>query len=211
MWQKRHPEPNAVQPDTGLPVVFFTIRGRRTGTPRRVPLMRVELGGRYLMVASNGGAERHPAWYHSVIANPDIHVQDGPDVHPARARLLSGAERAEWWRVAVTAFPYYGTYQAGIHREIPLFLAERIWGSVMTWDDDFEKLVHAALPDPETHRPLDPDASLSALGLGSLETVVLIVSLEDHYGIRFDDDLGADAFRTAGSLWSTVSRARGDR
>ncbi|MEV6256977.1 nitroreductase family deazaflavin-dependent oxidoreductase [Nocardia sp. NPDC051911] len=115
-----------LQPDTGLPIALFTIRGRRTGALRRVPLMRVISGGNYLLVASSGGSERYPAWYHNLIANPEIEIQDGPEVFGARARLLSGSERRAWWRIAVAAFPYYADYQAGTRRDIPICLAERL-------------------------------------------------------------------------------------
>jgi len=83
--------------DTGLPVVIFTTRGRKSGKIRKVPLMRVEHAGAYAMVASQGGAPKHPVWYRNVKADPDaLEVQDGPERFDAHARELDGAERAEW-------------------------------------------------------------------------------------------------------------------
>ena len=112
--------------DTGLPVVIFTTRGHKSGKLRKIPLMRVEHDGAYLMVASNGGASSHPLWYHNIRADPDaLVVQDGADRFDARARELAGAEREIWWRRAVEAFPRYAEYQQNTNRQIPVFLAER--------------------------------------------------------------------------------------
>src|SRR5437773_1686198 len=65
--------------DTGLPVVIITNRGVRTGKVRKTPVMRVEHGGRYAAVASQGGAPDHPGWYHNFRAHPLVELQDGPD------------------------------------------------------------------------------------------------------------------------------------
>jgi F420H(2)-dependent quinone reductase len=112
--------------DTGLPVVIVTNRGNKTGKIRKTPLMRVEHDGQYLLVASRGGAPKHPVWYYNLIADPDnIVLQDGTDKFPVRVRELDGAERAEWWQRAVAAFPPYAEYQKKTERTIPIFLATR--------------------------------------------------------------------------------------
>jgi deazaflavin-dependent oxidoreductase (nitroreductase family) len=112
--------------DTGLPVVIFTTRGRRSGKLRKTPLMRVEHEGRYAMVASQGGAPSHPVWYHNVTADPTaLMVQDGADRFDATARELAGDERAEWWERAVAAYPPYAEYQSRTERQIPVLIAER--------------------------------------------------------------------------------------
>jgi deazaflavin-dependent oxidoreductase (nitroreductase family) len=88
--------------------------------------MRVEHDGKYLMVASQGGAPTHPVWYHNVKANPDaLMVQDGADRWDGHARELEGAEREEWWERAVAAYPSYADYQRRTDRLIPVFLVER--------------------------------------------------------------------------------------
>lgn len=110
--------------DTGIPIVVYTLRGRRSGKLRKVPLMRVEHGGRYLMVASKGGAPDHPAWYRNLRADPQVTVQDRASVIDGRVRELSGAERAEWWDRAVAVFPQYAEYQRRTDREIPVLLVE---------------------------------------------------------------------------------------
>ncbi len=112
--------------DTGLPVVIFTTRGRKSGKIRKTPLMRVEHDGAYAMVASQGGSPKHPVWYHNLKADPEaLVVQDGPEPFDARARELSGEEREEWWERAVAAYPPYAEYQRKTERLIPVFLAER--------------------------------------------------------------------------------------
>ena len=75
--------------DTGLPVVIFTTRGNKTGKIRKTPLMRVEHDGRYALIASQGGAPKHPVWYLNLKADPSaLMVQDGADRFDARAREL---------------------------------------------------------------------------------------------------------------------------
>jgi deazaflavin-dependent oxidoreductase (nitroreductase family) len=112
--------------DTGLPVVIFTTRGNKSGKLRKTPLMRVEHDGAYAMVASQGGAPKHPVWYFNLKADPTaLVVQDGPEPFDAVARELEGEERDIWWERAVAAYPSYADYQEKTDRQIPVFLAER--------------------------------------------------------------------------------------
>lgn len=106
------------------PVVLFTTTGAKSGQKRYVPLMRVEEGGRYAMVASKGGDPEHPAWYHNVTANPEVTVQDGDKIATMTAREVDGAEREHWWALAVDAYPPYAEYQTKTDRLIPVFLVE---------------------------------------------------------------------------------------
>ena len=108
----------------GKPVVILTTTGRKTGAVRKTPLMRVEHDGRYAVVASLGGAPRHPVWYYNIVANPDVRLQDGATVHEMRAREVTGDEKAEWWARAVAAWPAYADYQAKTERTIPVFVLE---------------------------------------------------------------------------------------
>jgi deazaflavin-dependent oxidoreductase (nitroreductase family) len=112
--------------DTGLPVIVVTTRGRHSGKLRKSPLMRVEHGGEYALVASKGGAPEHPTWYHNLVADPlAVTVQDGPEPFDAQVRELSGPEREEWWERAVAAYPPYAEYQERTDRRIPVMLASR--------------------------------------------------------------------------------------
>ncbi|MEB4209320.1 nitroreductase family deazaflavin-dependent oxidoreductase [Mycobacterium sp. 94-17] len=106
------------------PVVLVTVTGAKTGKLRYVPLMRVEKDGRYVAVASHGGAPKHPVWYFNLKANPAVTVQDGDQVVTLTARELDGAEREEWWQRAVEAFPPYAEYQQNAPRQIPVFVLE---------------------------------------------------------------------------------------
>lgn len=108
----------------GLPIVVVTMRGARSGKVRKVPLMRVEHEGRYVLVASQGGSPRHPQWYFNVRAHPEVVLQDGARRTPMAARELDGAEREEWWARAVEAFPPYAGYQERTDRRIPVLLLE---------------------------------------------------------------------------------------
>ena len=108
----------------GLPVVVITMRGAKSGTLRKVPVMRVEHDGRYAAVASVGGAPTHPRWYYNLVASPEIQLQDGPVVQNMVARELAGEERATWWDRAVAAYPDYAAYQRKTARQIPVFVLE---------------------------------------------------------------------------------------
>ncbi|WP_371656815.1 MULTISPECIES: nitroreductase family deazaflavin-dependent oxidoreductase [unclassified Streptomyces] len=110
--------------DTGLPVVIVTMRGAKSGKIRKVPLMRVEHGGRYVAVASKGGFPRHPVWYFNLMSNPHVELQDGPERQDMTAREITGDEKAEWWERAVAAYPPYGEYQEKAGRVIPVFVLE---------------------------------------------------------------------------------------
>ena len=112
--------------DTGLPVVIFSTRGAATGKVRKQPLMRVEHDGAYLMVGSQGGAPKDPAWVSNLRKHPDqVTVQDGPEPWDGVARELGGDERDVWWERAVAAYPSYADYQKKADRRIPIFLVER--------------------------------------------------------------------------------------
>ncbi|MEU6946471.1 nitroreductase family deazaflavin-dependent oxidoreductase [Streptomyces sp. NPDC046316] len=110
----------------GLPVVLVTSVGAKSGKLRKTPLMRVEHEGAYALVASNGGALKHPVWFHNLAAFAQIELRDGQEVWDMKARLVTGEERQAWWERAVDAFPDYADYQRKTDREIPVFVVERI-------------------------------------------------------------------------------------
>ncbi len=110
----------------GKPVVLLTSRGNKTGKLRKTPLMRVEHDGRYAVVASIGGAPKHPVWYYNLIADPHVELRDGTVSQDMLARELTGYERQEWWDRAVAAWPDYASYQERTERVIPVFVLEPI-------------------------------------------------------------------------------------
>ena len=107
-----------------VPVIILTTKGVKSGKIRKSPLMRVEYDGRYAAVASLGGAPQHPVWYHNVIADPHVELQDGPVKQDMKAREVTGEEKAQWWERAVAAWPDYAEYQRKTDRQIPVFVLE---------------------------------------------------------------------------------------
>jgi F420H(2)-dependent quinone reductase len=108
----------------GVPVIILWTRGRKSGTVRKTPLMKVRDGDRYAVVASMGGASEHPQWYANLTADPHVSVQDGPEVRDFTAREVTGEEKAEWWAKATAVWPDYDDYQEKTDREIPLLVLE---------------------------------------------------------------------------------------
>ena len=91
--------------DTGIPVIVVTMNGNKSGKTRKIALMRVEHDGEYALVASLGGAPKHPVWYYNLLADPDnVTIQDGPEPFAVTVREVSGDERATWWERSVRSF-----------------------------------------------------------------------------------------------------------
>lgn len=106
----------------GVPIILLTSVGARSGKLRKTPLMRVEHGGEYAVVASKGGAPEHPVWYHNLVANPHVELQDGPVRTDYTAREVTGDERETWWARSVEVWPDYAVYQTKTERRIPVFV-----------------------------------------------------------------------------------------
>ena len=111
--------------DSGIPVIIVTMRGNKSGNIRKIALMRVEHEGEYALVASYGGAPKHPVWYYNLTAHPDeVMIQDGPEPFPVTVREVTGEERDLWWKRAVEVFPNHAEYQQKTDREIPVLVAQ---------------------------------------------------------------------------------------
>jgi F420H(2)-dependent quinone reductase len=111
--------------DTGLPVVLVTHRGHKTGAIRKTPLMRVKENDSYVLVGSQGGAPKDPAWVLNLRADPHIELRDGTTERSMRVREVKDmTERTRLWALAVAAYPPYADYQERTTRQIPLFVAE---------------------------------------------------------------------------------------
>lgn len=106
----------------GRPIIVLTSIGAKTGRIRKTPLMRVEHDGEYAVVASKGGAPSHPVWYHNLVANPHVELQDGPVRRDYTARQVTGEERDLWWKRATATWPDYDEYQTKTERQIPVFV-----------------------------------------------------------------------------------------
>ena len=108
----------------GKPCVILWTKGRRTGAVRKTPLMRVTDGERYAVVASMGGARDHPVWFHNLVADPEVSLQDGPDLRDYTAHVATPEEKAEWWPRCTEVWPSYDDYQASTERDIPVIVLE---------------------------------------------------------------------------------------
>jgi deazaflavin-dependent oxidoreductase (nitroreductase family) len=106
----------------GRPVILLTTIGAKSGKIRKTPLMRVEHDGEYAVVASLGGAPKHPVWYFNIKANPRVELQDGTVTKDYDAREVLGEEKAAWWERAVATWPDYAEYQKKTDRQIPVFV-----------------------------------------------------------------------------------------
>ncbi|MBG6239300.1 deazaflavin-dependent oxidoreductase (nitroreductase family) [Mycetocola sp. CAN_C7] len=109
----------------GRPVVILTTVGAKSGKLRKTALMRVEHDGEYAVIASLGGAPKHPVWYFNLLKESHVELQDETERHDYTAREVSGDERAVWWERAVEAFPNYADYQVKTERLIPVFVLSR--------------------------------------------------------------------------------------
>ena len=108
----------------GYPTLVLTTTGRRSGRPRRQMLIYGRDGGRSLVVASMGGADRHPQWYRNLLAHPEVQVQVLAERFTARARPATPAEKPRLWRLMADLYPPYEEYQARTSREIPVVILE---------------------------------------------------------------------------------------
>lgn len=108
--------------DSGLPIIVMTTVGHKSGKVRKVPVMKVEHEGEYAVIASVGGRPKNPGWFHNLVANPTVLIQDGPEPFETEVRIVEGDERAAWWERAVAAFSPYAEYQAKTDRVIPVFV-----------------------------------------------------------------------------------------
>jgi deazaflavin-dependent oxidoreductase (nitroreductase family) len=108
----------------GTEILLLTTIGRKSGTPRRTALIQRQIEGNYVIVASKGGAEQHPAWYLNLVANPEVTVQVKDKEFAALARTAQGEERARLWTLLAEVWPDYDNYQAKTDREIPVVVLE---------------------------------------------------------------------------------------
>jgi F420H(2)-dependent quinone reductase len=106
--------------DTGMPIVVVTSCGAKNGKVHKNPLMRVDLGGEYALVASKGGAPENPEWYRNLVAHPDeVMLQDGREPFAVHVRV-DRRRRELWWERGV-AYPPYAEYHEKTDRQTPVF------------------------------------------------------------------------------------------
>lgn len=115
------------------PVVLLTTTGRKTGRERVTPLLYLEDGGNLVVVASNGGAAGHPAWWLNLRANPEARVRAGNRTLRVRAEEAGGEEKRRLWARLVEMYPAYEDYQRKTDREIPVSVLRPVDGPANEW------------------------------------------------------------------------------
>jgi deazaflavin-dependent oxidoreductase (nitroreductase family) len=109
----------------GTTILLLSTTGHSSGEERTTPLIHREDDGRWVVVASKGGAPEHPSWYRNIEADPEVTIQVKGDVIPARASTASGEERARLWKLMTEVWPAYDEYQQRTDREIPVVVLTR--------------------------------------------------------------------------------------
>ena len=108
----------------GLDILLLTTRGRKTGLERTVPLPYFTDGSRYLLMGSNGGGEKNPAWVHNARATPEVDIQVGARRMRARASVAEGEEYDRLWKHVTADHPRYDRYASWTERKIPIVVLE---------------------------------------------------------------------------------------
>ena len=113
--------------DTGMPCIIVTHMGNKPGGIRKIPLMRVEVDGAYVLVGSYGGREKNPVWVYNLRANGDVEIRDKTEVFKMRVReVTEDPERQRLWDASAAVFPPYIEYQGKTDRKIPVCIAEAV-------------------------------------------------------------------------------------
>jgi deazaflavin-dependent oxidoreductase (nitroreductase family) len=109
----------------GAPLLLLTTTGARSGQPRVAPLAYTTDNGRWIVIASKGGAPTHPDWYYNLRANPEVTVEVGAESFPARATITTGAERQRLFDQMAARMPNFAEYQRNTVRQLPVIVLER--------------------------------------------------------------------------------------
>jgi deazaflavin-dependent oxidoreductase (nitroreductase family) len=112
-------------PFEGAPLLLLHHVGAKSGTERVTPMMYQAVGDDLAVFASYAGEDVHPAWYHNLLANPDVTAEVGTDTVALRARDLPADERAPIWEKQKADYPGFAGYEQKTSRTIPVVLLER--------------------------------------------------------------------------------------
>ena len=121
MWDAKRP--GSIGP---VRTLLLTTRGRRSGYESIMPLIYGRTGSDYVVIASKGGAPRHPGWYHNLMAQNEVTVQVIDEIFQARTRVAKDEEREAIWNKMVEVYPPYANYLVKTEREIPVVILEKI-------------------------------------------------------------------------------------
>jgi deazaflavin-dependent oxidoreductase (nitroreductase family) len=109
----------------GAPCLILTTKGRNSGEWRDQPLIFGTDEDTYILIASQGGAPKHPMWYLNLVADPNVELQVKGDRFAAVARVVEGQERERLWKIMTATWPSYDVYQTRTDRVIPLVALTR--------------------------------------------------------------------------------------
>ncbi|HEY3288972.1 MAG TPA: nitroreductase family deazaflavin-dependent oxidoreductase [Anaerolineae bacterium] len=109
----------------GRPLLLLTTLGARSGQPHTTPVMTFPDGDRYIVIASNAGAPKHPDWYRNLVAHPEVTVEVGKETFDGIATVAAGEERERLWKKATEVGPFFTDHQAKITRQIPVVILSR--------------------------------------------------------------------------------------
>jgi F420H(2)-dependent quinone reductase len=112
----------------GYPVCIVTTIGAKSGNIRRIALIHLPHGDNKLLVASQGGMDKNPVWYHNIVAHPDLRIMVGGEDKAYKARQVSDEEKAGLWPHLLSMYPDFDEYQARTDRNIPVFSCEPVSG-----------------------------------------------------------------------------------
>ena len=113
-------------PFEGAPMLLLTTTGAKTGQQRTTPLVHTRDGDDIVILASKGGAPSHPAWYHNLVANPEVTLEVGTEKFQARARVATGEEHDRLYAAQAKLMPNFAEYQQKTTRRIPVVVLKRI-------------------------------------------------------------------------------------
>ena len=105
--------------------LLLTTTGRKSGLPRDIAIYYFEIDGKTIIIGSNLGSEKHPAWYLNLKANPDVTVRMGTEVTAMIAREAEGDERQQLWNELIAIAPDYAEYEQATERRIPVVVLEK--------------------------------------------------------------------------------------
>lgn len=108
----------------GAPVLLLHHKGAKSGKERITPLIYLDDGDRLAVVASKGGTDKNPAWFHNLMANPETQVEVGRDTRRVRARKANDEERSALWPRLVDIYSDYAEYQTYTDRTIPVVVLD---------------------------------------------------------------------------------------
>jgi deazaflavin-dependent oxidoreductase (nitroreductase family) len=110
----------------GRPLLLLTTTGAKSGQPRTMPLVFTKDGDKLVIIASKGGSDSNPDWYHNLVANPEATIELPGEAFRVRARQTEGEERRRLYDAQAALMPAFADYEQKTTREIPLFVLERV-------------------------------------------------------------------------------------